>query len=155
PPGECLAEVNRCLCRDNRSDLFVTVYYALLDLRTGELHSANAGHPPALHLDRAGKTTALAPLEGFPLACMEPLDHETARTVLQPGDALVLFSDGVTEARNRAGEFFGVEGLQASLQKNVGATTETMVAGVVKAVQAFAGDCSQSDDLTVLAAVYG
>jgi phosphoserine phosphatase RsbU/P len=154
PPGECLTEVNRCLCRDNRSDLFVTVFYALVDLRTGELDCANAGHPPGFRVDSKGTPTALMPLDGVPLGFWETTTYETARTGLQSGDSLVLYTDGLTEGRNNHGDFFGVERLQTFLEKAAGAAPETLVQAIVKEIQAFTGNTSQTDDLTVLVGAY-
>jgi len=153
-PGECLEEVNRSLCRDNRSDLFVTAYYAVLDLGTGELLSANAGHPPALRVDRQGLVTALPPPGSMPLGFFPEADYETTRTVLQPGDVFVLYTDGVTEARNREHDFFGDERLQAYLGQAAGKAAEVVVRGVVEAVQTFTEGAPQADDLTVLAGQY-
>lgn len=153
-PGECLEEVNRSLCRDNRSDLFVTAYYAVLHLDTGELHSANAGHPQALRVDRQGMVTEVPPLGSMPLGFFPGADYETTRTVLQPGDHFVLFTDGVTEARNRAHDFFCDERLRAYLGQTAGKTAEEVVRGVVEEVQTFTEGAPQADDLTVLAGSY-
>jgi phosphoserine phosphatase RsbU/P len=154
PPGECIQEVNRCYCRDNRSELFVTLFYACLDLGSGEIACANAGHPPAFRVEKQGTVTPLWPLNGVPLGFWENTTYETARTVLQPGDAVVLYSDGLTEARNRSGDFFSTESLESYLQKATGAAPEALIAGIVSRVQAFAEGTAQTDDLTVLAVTY-
>jgi phosphoserine phosphatase RsbU/P len=152
--GECLSEVNRCFCRDNRSELFVTLFYALLDLNTGELECANAGHPPAFRVEPRGVVTPLWPLNGVPLGFWETNNYETERTTLNPGDNFVLFTDGLTEARNRAGDFFTTERFEAYLAQAAGASPEALIAGIIQTVQAFAEGTPQTDDLTVLAALY-
>ncbi len=154
PPGECLREANRYLARDNHSGLFVTVFYALLDLQTGEVQTANAAHPPAFRVGAGGGASPLLPATGLPLGFLEEANYETERATLRPGDALVFFTDGVTEARDTAGGFFGTERLQARLAETAGRSAEAVVRGVVEAVQAFAGDAPQADDVTVMAARY-
>ncbi len=153
-PGECLREANQYLARDNHTDLFVTGFYALLDLKSGELRTANAAHPPPRRLDATGTESPLPPAGGLPLGLFGHATYDTARTTLRTGDALVLYTDGVSEARNEARDFFGEERLAARLRETAGASAEALVRGVVDAVQAFADGAPQADDITVLAARY-
>ena len=131
PPGDCLAEVNRCLCRDNRTDLYVTVYYAVLDPRTGEVLTANAGHPPPFRVARQGTVSPVAPLDGLPLAFRDGAAYETEQTVLRDGDALVFYTDGVTEAGNPARRAVRRRSAGSEAPGSERAPAEVLVTGIV------------------------
>jgi sigma-B regulation protein RsbU (phosphoserine phosphatase) len=153
PPGECLGEVNVGLCRENDAELFVTLFYGVLDLRTGELQYANGGHnPPYLLSPGGGEPRVLGGKKGgLMLGFMERASFRTDRAVLGPGDVLFLYTDGVTEARNGGGDFFSSGRLEAFLRQASGGAAEEIVRGVVDAVRAFAAGTPQSDDVTALA----
>jgi sigma-B regulation protein RsbU (phosphoserine phosphatase) len=155
-PGDCFNEVNRLLCLDNRAELFVTVFYAILDPRTGELHFSNGGHnqPFLVRSDGSSSLECLGELGGLFLGAMEDWNYTTQRTRLRPGDLLFLYTDGVTEAMDGHNEQFGEERLAASLQQLKGMSAEQTVRGVVQAVQRHAAGVPASDDLTALALRY-
>jgi phosphoserine phosphatase RsbU/P len=151
PPGECLREVNVGLCRDNDAELFVTLFYGVLDLRTGELQYANGGHNPPYLLSPGGEPHVLGGEKGgLMLGFTERASYRTERAVLGPGDVLFLYTDGVTEARC-GGAFFSSERLEAFLRQASGGAAEEIVRGVVDAVRTFAAGTPQSDDVTALA----
>ncbi len=152
PPGECLRQVNRLLLRDAPSSLFVTLFYASLDPRTGELLYSNAGHNPP-YLLRGGGAEPL-PGRDLIVGILEQATYATGTVQLSPGDRLLLYTDGVTEAMDLAGEQFGVERLIEAL---LGAPQDgpgPLVSAVVEAVHRFIGDAPPSDDLTALALRY-
>jgi sigma-B regulation protein RsbU (phosphoserine phosphatase) len=154
-PGECLREVNAGLCRDNDSGLFVTLYYGVLDLRTGELQYGNAGHPPPYVLSPGGEVRAPGTdKSGLMLGFLEQAPYATERVALRPGDALFLYTDGVTEARSPGRDLFSPERLEDVLRRAAGRTAEGLVGAVVDAVRAFAAGAPQSDDVTALAVCY-
>jgi sigma-B regulation protein RsbU (phosphoserine phosphatase) len=160
PPGECLREVNAFLCRENQAELFVTVFYGILNFRTGELQHSNGGHNAPYVLPAGGEPTALdtemcaAETSGTVLGMLEDAEYPTCRTQLRPGDALFLYTDGVTEATDPEGNLFWVERLEASLQESKAHSADDVIQGVLTAVQQFAAGAAQSDDITSVAVRY-
>jgi sigma-B regulation protein RsbU (phosphoserine phosphatase) len=147
--GQAIARLNGLLCLAADAGMFVTVCYAVLDLDTGELDYATAGHPPPF-LITSGHVTMVPKAAGTVVGMMEGLKYESRQTQLPPGAALVLFSDGVNEAMNEQYELFGLERTEAFLaatpHQSCAATTAAMIAEVTR----FAGTASQADDITVL-----
>jgi sigma-B regulation protein RsbU (phosphoserine phosphatase) len=147
--GQVIARLNGLLCLAADAGMFVTVCYAVLDLDTGELDYATAGHPPPF-LITSGHVTMVPKAAGTVVGMMEGLKYESRQTQLAPGAALVLFSDGVNEAMNEQYELFGLERTEAFLaatpHQSCAATTAAMIAEVTR----FAGTASQADDITVL-----
>lgn len=155
-PADCLARANRLLCRTNPMSLFVTVFYAILDPRTGELAFANGGHNPPM-LARAGDGTVseVPPTDGIALGVMEGMSFDDGTLTLQDGDLLLLFTDGVTEAMDPQGQLFGEERLEAFLKTiPAGAGAVATLEALRKAVFLFGDGAEQSDDLTCLALRY-
>ena len=151
-PGEVLAEANETLCRENPLELFVTVFYAVLDTTTGELTYANGGHNPPYRLDDT--VSALPLTDGVALGVMEGLPYQEARLTLAPGDGLFLFTDGITEAFDRHGEEYGDRRLIDALDLGGDLGARELIERVTTEVAAFTGDAEQSDDLTCLALRY-
>ena len=153
-PGLVLASVNDFLEQNNSEDLFVTVFYGVLDERTGRFVYANGGHNPPILVDRDGAN----PLEmtgGVALGMFDGLDYADAHVDMEPGARLVLFSDGVTEAFNDSDEAFGDERLldtARALPEEQG--PEQDVNDIVNAVDEFAGEAPQFDDITCVVLVY-
>ena len=148
-----LGAANRLLATNNAAAMFVTLFHGVIDLSTGVLRYCNAGHNPPWLLRAAGGREALAPT-GLPFGVDPDLPQRIAQTVLRPGDAVFLFSDGITEAFNPAGEEFGAARLAATLDAARGGGAGALVAGVLAATAAFAAGAEQSDDITCLALVY-
>jgi sigma-B regulation protein RsbU (phosphoserine phosphatase) len=152
-PDQILSCVNNTLATDNESCMFATVFCAILDTRTGEVRFANAGHNPPLILDAQG--TRYLPLKaGFVLGPMEGSVYETERIVLQPGDTLFLYTDGVTEAKNPAEELFGESQLLRALEGGPKEDLSEMIHAIRTAVSRHANGADQSDDVTMLAIKY-
>ena len=155
PPGECLREVNAFLCGENHAELFVTVFYGILNFRTGQLQHSNGGHNPPYVLTAGGELTALdAEMSGTVLGMLEDADYPTCQTQLLAGDALFLYTDGVTEATDPQGKMFGVERLEVFLQQSKAPSADDLVQGDLTAVQQFAAGAAQSDDITAVAVRY-
>jgi phosphoserine phosphatase RsbU/P len=152
-PGECLTEVNRVLLRDAASSLFVTLFYGVLDPGTQTLSYSNGGHNPPFVL-RAGSEACLLPGRGLPVGTLDEATYPTGEAVLRPRDVLFLYTDGVTEAMDTAGEQFTTARLQAALQCGDWSAPAVLVRDVLAAVRQFTGDAPQSDDLTALAVLY-
>lgn len=152
-PGAILARANDDLARDNDSCMFVTIFIAMIELSTGKLRYASAGHnPPALL--RAGRAAELLPSAQDPVAgAMPGVEYATGSLALAPGDALLLYTDGVTEAMNAGLELFGEARLLSLASQSCG-EAKTCNQALAKAIHAFAGGAEQSDDITLLTLRY-
>ena len=150
-PGAVLAEVNDLLHEDNDTMLFVTVLYAVYNPSTGELTYASGGHDPPL-LIRADGSVSLLPLtDGIALGVVPDLKYKQHKMTLGPGDTVVLYTDGVTEAQNTEGSAFEVDGLHqifAGSSAYLKAREGTDL--VFEKVREFMGEASQFDDITCL-----
>jgi sigma-B regulation protein RsbU (phosphoserine phosphatase) len=148
-----MVEANRLLAAENTACMFVTMFHGVLELASGALRYCNAGHNPPYLLRAAGGRETLK-ATGIPFGVDGDLPYGIAETLLAPGDALLLFSDGITEAFNPGGEIFGEARLEAALEKARGRDAAALVGGVLAATAEFAADAEQSDDITCLALVY-
>ena len=153
-PGRVLARVNDFLEQNNSEDLFVTLFYGVLDDRNGSFVYANGGHNPPILVDGAGAN----PLEttgGVALGMFDGFDYADGRLVMEPGSRLVLFSDGVTEAFNDCDEVFGDDRLldtACALSTDQGPGRD--VRDIVAAVDEFTGEAPQFDDITCVVLIY-
>jgi sigma-B regulation protein RsbU (phosphoserine phosphatase) len=154
-PGACLARTNEILCAQNPLDLFVTVFYGVLDPVTGVLSYANGGHNPPLVARADGSIEALDGAGGLVLGVMPGVSYPEHTVQLRPDDRLVLYTDGVTEAFNPADEAYGVERLLAEIRAHRAGTTEALVERICNSVTVFAGTAPQSDDITLTALKWG
>ncbi|NOZ32870.1 MAG: SpoIIE family protein phosphatase, partial [Alphaproteobacteria bacterium] len=149
PIDEAIEKINDQLCADNASSMFATLFFASIDLTSGELDYVCCGHNPAFLISANGMVRPLA-AAGIPLGVLPGHGFEAAKVRLAPGDALFLFTDGVTEANNEMGEEFGDQRLAELLEGLGGAGPRQMIETVVAAVSDFAGDAEQFDDITCL-----
>ena len=145
-----IAKANMILCRDNAASMFATVFYGVLDLRSGVLSYCNCGHN-APYVVAADGTVRALPATGLPLALFADRSAKVASLLLHPSDILFLFTDGVTEAMNEQSQEFGEEDLvQELINLNKGSVSE-IIAGVFAAVDRFADEAEQADDITCIA----
>ena len=150
-PGALLTKLNRDLCVDNVSSLFVTMFCARLDVRTGALVYANGGHNPPYHVPAGGGVSDLAMKGGPVLGVLEGAAFGEGRLTLAAGDTLVLFTDGITEATNATDELYGDDRLRALLETNRQlARADGIVSATVADVRRFVGNAPQFDDQTML-----
>jgi sigma-B regulation protein RsbU (phosphoserine phosphatase) len=149
-PGECLAFVNTMLSVDNPQTLFATCFYAVIDTRTGEVAFCNAGHPPALILRTSGEVEAIREVSGVALGVMEDLEYETGTFLLAPGDTILLYTDGVTEAQDIVSALYDEPRLIAKFATLGGQEPQQVIDGVHRAVEEFVGEAPQFDDITML-----
>lgn len=154
-PGKIVTSMDIDLCTENDASMFVTFFYFILNLKTGELEYCNAGHNPPFVLDETGEITALNTVHGFPLGVMEAEPYRTGTIMIKPGARIVLYTDGVTEAENTNRELFKEKRLLDTLKlmKDVQDPKEITLA-VKKAVKGFTLEAEQSDDLTMLVITY-
>ncbi|HEV2302181.1 MAG TPA: SpoIIE family protein phosphatase [Stellaceae bacterium] len=148
-----MAEANRLLAADNEASMFVTMVHAVLDPVSGRLRYCNAGHNPPYLLRGEGENEAL-PATGCPFGISTGLPHGIGETVMRPGDALFLYTDGITEAFDTQGEEYGAARLESALEAARGLGASGLVAHVLAGVARFAAGAEQSDDITALALRY-
>lgn len=149
-PGEILRQYNNRLAEHNPNFLFITTFVAILHPRDGTLTYANAGHNfPYLLSDTLRQ---LDGKHGAAAGIFRNVDYPEHTVAMHPGDMLVLYTDGVTEAQNTAGGFFEESRLEALLQKNCGKSGQTMIALLLEEIRIFAGNAQQTDDITILTA---
>ncbi len=150
-PGECLRYTNQTLRGQGDEGVFVTVFYGILDVRTGQLEYAIGGHNPPYLVSPRGPLRAIDEPGGVVIGLLPEGHYETGRLHLAAGDSIFLFTDGVTEAMNQEERFFGERRLKEMLADNVGAPPRRMVRAMLSAVTDFAAGALQSDDITALA----
>ncbi|AHF04626.1 serine/threonine phosphatase [Marichromatium purpuratum 984] len=153
-PAEVLERVNAELARDNPRCMFVTLFCAVLDHRSGELIHANAGHNPPLLLRAEGNLEPLPSQGQLVLGVMAGAHYRDARARLAPGDRLLLYTDGVTEAMDADATLYGEARLREALRALGTGSPRTLVEGLIEEVHAFAGDTPQADDITLMALAY-
>ncbi len=149
-PGACLAHTNEVLCTQNPLDLFVTVFYCILDPASGVLRYANGGHNPPLLRRADGAVEALSGAGGLVLGAMPGVSFPDHAVQLRSGDRLVLFTDGITEAFNAADEAYGIERLVEEVRVHGGGAAAGLVEHICHGVTVFAAAAPQSDDITLI-----
>lgn len=153
-PGEILFRVNNLLYPDNEECMFVTVFCSILDIKTGELQYANAGHnPPLLHTNRDG-FKYIDVNKSFVLAAMNKVNYVTEKLYLKPDDLIFLYTDGVTEAMNPDKKQFSNNRLLQTLSNLKGKNVQKCIEGVREDVRSFVEEEPQSDDITMIALKY-
>lgn len=152
PPNRCLAQINRV--QQNQTSMFVTLFYGLLDLRTGEVVYGNAGHPPPVLVGPEGPARFAPRSENLPLGLLSRLTFQPDRLALDHGTLLFLYTDGVTEAVDADGEMFGEARLLETLEDCRGLAPSAVVERVSEAIGAFSHGEAQRDDITMLALRY-
>ena len=150
-PAECITYSNKLLAAESVDCMFVTVFYGIMDITTGEISYCNAGHNPPYVIKNGGEVSPL-PMSQDPMAgAIEGLDYHVASLQLNHGDTLVLFTDGVTEAMNAKFEEFGDQRLEQALKGLKQGSCQQAVEAVKADVAAFTDGAEQSDDITILA----
>jgi sigma-B regulation protein RsbU (phosphoserine phosphatase) len=150
-PAKALAQVNNELAEDNTSCMFITLFCGLLNLKTGNLTFASAGHNPPILARTSGTLEYLKAPPRPALGAFRGATYQNHHVQLNIGDLLVLYTDGVTEAMNPENQLFGDEGLCACIQASGPQSARTFTETLYQAIQAHAGSAEQSDDITTLA----
>ena len=152
-PSACLEHVNRLLCPDNDSAMFVTVFYGILHTESGELEFSNGGHnvPYIIGHDRIVPVGQPA---GTALGIVDDARYHTNRMSINAGETLVLYTDGVTEAMDTHGSLFSTPRFEQTLQRLVDQRPFDLLTRLVEDVHAFASGAVQADDITLLALQY-
>ncbi|MBR6259492.1 MAG: serine/threonine-protein phosphatase, partial [Oscillospiraceae bacterium] len=153
-PGETLEAVNRQICANNREEMFVTVWFGLLDISTGKMVAANAGHEYPVIKSPEGSFELLKDKHSFVVGGMEGLKYKEYEIQLSPGGKLFLYTDGVAEATNASEELFGTDRMIDALRSAENGTPQQVLEEVSRAVSGFVKDAPQFDDLTMLCLEY-
>jgi len=151
PPADCLEHVNRVLLKQSDGEVFLTLLYGIFDLETGAFEFSSGGQPPPFLFSRDGRGEFLREPRGMMLGVMEESVYKSRTVTVGPGETLVFYTDGVTEAENGAGEFFAEKGLSKALMRGISTPDSGVAEALVGEIQAFAGDALQTDDITILA----
>lgn len=150
-PDLCLHAINNLLQADNKADMFVTLFYGILNTRTGELTYCNGGHNPPYLIHTDGQVEALEKIGGMALGIFSDRPYRAKTVPLKPGETVFLYTDGITEAENGQDEFFTEDRLIPVLQRLATASAQQILEGVIEEVKTFASGAPQSDDITALA----
>jgi sigma-B regulation protein RsbU (phosphoserine phosphatase) len=149
-----LGAVNGRILMDTRASLFVTVFYGILDPISGTLTYCNAGHNPPYLLNAEDRDSVQElGRTGIPLGIFEDVTWQQGAVPLAPGDVLVLYTDGITEAQDRREMFFGQERLLEIAQANLGRSAREIQDVLIAEVHKFVGDVPQFDDITLMVVV--
>ncbi|HBZ67967.1 MAG TPA: fused response regulator/phosphatase [Bacteroidales bacterium] len=150
PPDECLQYVNKLLCNESVGCMFVTVFYAIINLKTGQIDYVNAGHNPPYILKENGEVVTVEPSGDMILGVFEDHEYRAMQVQLTPQQGILLFTDGVTEAFNALDEAYGEARLETVLSAAAGLPAQTVVGTLNEDVARFAMGTQQSDDITML-----
>ena len=150
-PDRVLSGVNQRIISDTDSSRFVTVFYGVLDPSTGAFSYCNAGHnPPYLIRSQNGKGTERLTRTGVLLGMFDDEQWEMERIQFDPGDVLVLYTDGVTEAQNAVGDFFGRERLVKVVKNKSDDSAKVVRESILGKISKFVGDAPQMDDIALV-----
>ena len=154
PADNILSEVNNVIAEESPSNMFVTVFYGVLDTRSGAFEYSNGGHNLPYLISADGKVKQLGNIGGLMIGAMKDVPYESNVVMIKPGDSLIFYTDGVTESFNKEGEEFQETGLEKILSGKYSLNVTDLVQHVFQEVQSFSEGVEQSDDITCLALKY-
>ena len=153
-PGEILNKTNEAICSNNEAQMFVTVWVGILEISTGRLTAANAGHEYPVIKKPDGRFEVFKDKHGLVIGAMDGMVYREYELQLEPGSKLFLYTDGVPEANDADNRLFGMERMLAALNADPDAAPEQILKNVRGAVDDFVKDAEQFDDLTMLCMEY-
>ena len=153
-PSEILKSVNDQLCKNNDSKMFVTVWLGILEISSGKMICSNAAHEYPFIRGKDGAFKKLSDKHGMMVGAVKKAKYSDYEIMLEPGDAVFVYTDGVPEARNENDEFFGMERLESALNIEANAAPRKILENVRKATEQFVNGADQFDDLTMLCIEY-
>ena len=148
--NDIFTKANEKLCENNESGMFVTAWMGILDITTGKMQFANAGHNPPILKRANGDFEYLKTRAGFVLAGMEGVRYRAGELTLNPGDRLFLYTDGVPEATNTENKLYGEDRLLAFMNENATQDAVTLLPALKANIDEFVGEAPQFDDITML-----
>lgn len=153
-PAEILKKTNEAICSNNQEGMFVTVWLGMLEISTGKLKAANAGHEYPMLRSPGGGFELYKDRHGFVIGGMSGSKYREYEIQLEPGSRLFMYTDGVSEAKNRDKELFGCERILTALNQAPESSPEAILRNVRRAVDGFVQEAEQFDDLTMLCLEY-
>ena len=153
PPNECMAYSNALLCKDNESSMFVTTFYSIMEISTGNLIYCNAGHNPPYLIKPDGSVNQLEKTGDLVLGAIDDVPFHNKEINLKPGDWLYMYTDGVTEAMSIDNELYNEDRLELALT-HLQDTPAALIEYVSNDLKAYTGEARQSDDITMMAIIY-
>lgn len=150
-PAECISYSNELLAQESANSMFVTAFYGIYNLTTGQVTYTNAGHNPPYLMKADGTILQLPFSSDLVVGAIDDFKYSEETLQLEHGDTLLLYTDGVTEAINSGDEEFGEQRLQAVLAQLTGNSSQDIIERIKACVSDFAGEAEQSDDITLLA----
>ena len=153
-PAQILTDTNAAICSNNREEMFVTVWLGILELSTGKLVAANAGHEYPVLKSPEGDFELFQDKHGFVIGGMDGIKYKEYEITLQPGSKLFLYTDGVPEATDADENMFGTQRMLDALNADPSAGPYETLGNIRLAVDSFVGEAEQFDDLTMLCLEY-
>ena len=153
-PSQILGDTNASICANNREEMFVTVWLGILEISTGRLTAANAGHEYPVLRKENGDFELIKDKHGFVIGGMDGIRYKEYELSMKPGSKLFLYTDGVPEATNAEGVLFGADRMLAALNKDTDASPKTILKNVRDSVDGFVKEAEQFDDITMLCLEY-
>ncbi len=150
-PAEIFQQVNPELCKNNSTRMFVTLYLGFLNVQTGHHHYANAGHISPIICSTGGVRQITETSPDMPLGINVAAKYQNHSAQLLPGEQMILFTDGVTDAMNPTREFFGIQRLKHLISRQRNPTPVTMVEAITTGIKSFSQNADQFDDITIVA----
>ena len=149
-PAKVLEQVNNQICKNNEEEMFVTVWFGVLEISTGKVTAANAGHEYPILKKAGGEFELFKDKHGFVIGGMDGMRYKDYEFTLEKGGTLFLYTDGVAEATNAQNELFGTDRMIEALNKDAAASPTDLLNNMKQAVDEFVGEAPQFDDLTML-----
>ena len=148
-PKACLRNSNMFICKNIATNTFITLFYGVLNTRTGQITYCNCGHNQPLYI-KSNLEVKLLHSDGIPLGILSDFEYEQEEIQLEKGSMLAVFSDGVTEARNSNKEEFGEDRLEEILKRSHSKSAAEVVEEILKKIEDFTRDTPQTDDITLM-----
>ena len=149
-PAAAIRDANTIISNDSKSGMFVTLFYGFLDSESRTLTYVNAGHNPPIHYRARDGTLAELPATGIAMGVLDNAEYAQDTVQLSPGDILILYTDGITEAENAKQEMFDLERLEKVILASRTLPAQEISTEILNAVRDFSGDYPQSDDITLM-----
>ena len=153
-PSQVLQTANDSICTRNKEEMFVTVWFGILEISTGIIKCANAGHEKPMVIKADGEVVLINEKPNFVIGGMEGMKYREYEIALNPGDKIFLYTDGVAEATDLDNNLFGIDRTIDALKENTSADSKEVLKNVRAAVDRFVGEAEQFDDLTMLCLEY-
>jgi sigma-B regulation protein RsbU (phosphoserine phosphatase) len=153
-PAEVLTRTNEAICSNNQEEMFITVWMGVLEISTGKLTAANAGHEYPVIMEADGLFELYRDKHGLVIGAMDGVKYREYELMLKPGTKLFVYTDGVPEATDADNELFGLNRMVTALNKVRNGTPEEILAGVKRDVNRFVKGAEQFDDVTMLCMEY-